>query len=245
MAFKGQRCIAAQGSTRQHKAAQGSMPHTHAVQATQQATSPALPALPPPLPPLSTSSPTPAPASVPAPATTRAKVVARFARVLGDPVLGKRLEICLWNWMIRTCERDGIRGELLKWANPKCRYRYTTRALSLEFNLKNPGNPSLLERIKSKTLSVKAFADMTPHQMWPEHWEPVYQRVALQQMRREAGIDSTKAPDGACKFGRPMSQPPFSCGAYNAAEHGRTNYLITNCTMLSESLVKLLVGQQV
>lgn len=195
---------AAQGSsTGHHRASQGSMPHTHTTQATQQATSPlpALSALPAPQPaPASTS------ASASAPATTRAKVVARFARVLGDPVLGKQLEICLWNWMIRTCERDGIRGELLKWANPKCRYRYTTRALSLEFNLKNPGNPALLERIKSKTLSVKAFAEMTPHQMWPEHWEPVYQRVALQQMRREAGIDSTKAPDGAYTCSRCKSR---------------------------------------
>jgi DNA-directed RNA polymerase subunit M/transcription elongation factor TFIIS len=126
--------------------------------------------------------------------------------VLDDPVLGKRLEICLWNWMIRTCERDGIRGELLKWANPRCRYRYTTRALSLEFNLKNPGNPALLERVKSKALSVKALADMTPHQMWPEHWEPVYQRVAMQQMKREASLDSSKAPDGAYTCSRCKSR---------------------------------------
>lgn len=148
----------------------------------------------------------PAPPPPPLPTITRAKVVARFARVLDDPVLGKRLEICLWNWMIRTCERDGIRGELLKWANPRCRYRYTTRALSLEFNLKNAGNPALLERVKSRALSVKALADMTPHQMWPEHWEPVYQRVAMQQMRREASLDCASAPDGAYTCSRCKSR---------------------------------------
>lgn len=131
------------------------------------------------------------------PGITRAKVVRRFAAALGDDALAKRLEVCVWNWMIRTCERDGIRGELLRWGNPRCRYRYTTRALGLEFNLKNPANPGLLERVKTKALSVKALADMTPHQMWPERWEPVYQAVAMKQLRREADVDPTKAPDGA------------------------------------------------
>ncbi len=139
------------------------------------------------------------------PTPTRHKVVERFRRVFTSAAVGgvdvdafaARLEKHVWNWMIQTCERDGIRGELLKWSNPRVRYRYTTRALSLEFNLKNPGNPDLVHRVASKQLSLKAFAAMTPHQMWPEHWEPVYQRVALRQMRREATVDPSTVPDGA------------------------------------------------
>lgn len=131
------------------------------------------------------------------PKVTRQKVVGRFVGVLGDEQLARRLEVCLWNWMVVTCQRDGIRGELLKWANPRCRYRYTTRALSLEFNLKNPMNPGLLARLRAKELSPKAFVAMSPHEMWPEHWEPVFQRAAMRQLRRESGVDATKAPDGA------------------------------------------------
>lgn len=111
--------------------------------------------------------------------------------------MAKRMEVCLWNWMVMTCQRDGIRGELLKWANPRCRYRYTTRALGLVFNLKNPKNPALLERVRSKELSPKTFVAMTPHEMWPEHWEPVFQRAAMRQLRRESDVDASKAPDGA------------------------------------------------
>ena len=156
------------------------------------------------------------------PTPTRHKVVQRFRRTFhrlrerppdpADPpdpaeeacelpdaaVAAERLEKHLWNWMIQSCERDGIRGELLKWSNPRVRYRYTTRALSLEFNLNNADrNPGLIRRLASKQLTLKAFTAMTPHQMWPEHWEPVYQRVAMRQMRREATVDPATVPDGA------------------------------------------------
>lgn len=140
------------------------------------------------------------------PTRTRAKVVGRFERTLGDAVLAKRLEICLWNWMIRTCERDGILGPLLKWSNPRCRFRYTTRALSLDFNLRNPKNPALRQRVLDAELSVRQLADMNPHEMWPEHWEPVYQKVAMRQLRREADVDSSKAPDGAYTCSRCKSR---------------------------------------
>lgn len=149
------------------------------------------------------------------PTPTRRKVAERFRRTFqraleargggggaelaGDAAAtwASRLEKHMWNWMIQACERDGIRDEQLKWSNPRVRYKYTTRAWSLEFNLKNPGNPALAERVLSRTLSLKAFAAMTPHQMWPEHWEPVYQRAAMRQLRREATIDPATVPDGA------------------------------------------------
>lgn len=144
------------------------------------------------------------------PTTTRRKVKDRFRRVFETVLAARgstdvaaadawaaRLEKHMWNWMILSCERDGIHDELLKWSNPRVRYRYTTRAWSLEFNLKNPGNPTLADRVLSKDVSLKAFVAMTPHQMWPEHWEPVYQRVAMRQLRREATVDPTTVPDGA------------------------------------------------
>lgn len=165
------------------------------------------------------------------PGVTRAKVVDRFARVLEDDVLARRLEVCLWNWMIRTCERDGIRGPLLKWGNPRCRYRYTTRALSLEFNLKNPRNPGLLARVKARELSVRAYAEMTPHQMWPEHWEPVYQRVAMKQLRREADVDPSAAPDGAYTCSKCKSRKTvYTSMQIRSADEPMTNFVrCLNC----------------
>jgi len=159
---------------------------------------------------------------------TRAKVAARFAASLGDEVLAKRLEICLWNWTVVTCTRDGVP---LYWDNPRYRYRYTTRALGLDFNLRNPGNPELLRRIKARELSVKAFANMTPQQMWPEHWEPVYQQVAMRQLRREADVDASTAPDGAYTCGKCKSRKTvYTSIQIRSADEPMTNFVkCLNC----------------
>lgn len=123
---------------------------------------------------------------------TRAKVVSRFDKTLEDEVLAKRLEVCLWNWTIRTCQRDSIP---LYWENAKFRYRYTTRALGLEYNMKH--NPTMNYKLRSKDVSVKTFANMTPAEMWPERWAEAFQQVAMRQLRREANVDVSQVPDGA------------------------------------------------
>ncbi|NDH06527.1 hypothetical protein EBX93_11505, partial [bacterium] len=154
----------------------------------------------------------------------RAKVVARFARTLdGDAVLAKRLEVCLWNWTVETCERDRLP---LYWDNPRVRYRYTTRALGLDFNLRHPGNPELARRVKARELSVKAFANMTPQQMWPERWEDAYQRVAMRQLRRECGVDAASAPDGAYQCHRCKSMKTvYTSVQIRSADEPMTNFV--------------------
>lgn len=132
---------------------------------------------------------------------TRGKVVQRFARVVDDDTLAKRLEICLWNWTVTTCGRDHI---ALYWDNPRVRYRYTSRALGLEYNLK--ANPALLRRVTSKELSVKTFVHMTPQEMWPERWEEAYRKVALKQLKRETTVNVSNAPDGAFTCNRCKSK---------------------------------------
>lgn len=161
-------------------------------------------------------------------AATRAKVVSRFARVLEDDTLAKRLEICLWNWTVTTCARDHI---ALYWDNPRVRYRYTTRALGLEFNLKNPRNPELRRRVRAKELSVKAFAHMTPQQMWPENWEAVYQKVAMRQLRREADVDASAAPDGAYTCSKCKSKKTvYTSIQIRSADEPMTNFVrCLNC----------------
>lgn len=159
---------------------------------------------------------------------TRAKVVDRFRRALDDDVLARRLEICLWNWTVTTCGRDGIP---LYWENPRLRYRYTTRALSLEFNLKNPRNPALAARVKSRDLAVKAFANMSPQEMFPEVWEAAYAKVAARQLRREADVDASKAPDGAYACGRCKSRKTvYTSIQIRSADEPMTNFVrCLNC----------------
>lgn len=134
---------------------------------------------------------------------TRAKVQARFLRVLGEEELAKRLEICTWNWTVKTCERDGVP---LYWENPRYRYRYTTRALGLEQNLRHPKNPGLLQRVLSREVPVKKLAVMTPMEMWPEQWEEWKGRAVHKQLEREFDVDPANAPDGAYTCSRCKSK---------------------------------------
>lgn len=123
----------------------------------------------------------------------RAKVVQRFGAALEDETMARHLEVCLWNWTIRTCVRDSIPRF---WDNTRFRYRYTTRALSLAFNLRHPRNPALGDKVRSKQISLKRVANMTPHEMFPELYEPIYERLAAKELRKMA-ISHKDAPDGA------------------------------------------------
>jgi DNA-directed RNA polymerase subunit M/transcription elongation factor TFIIS len=165
------------------------------------------------------------------PAATRAKVAARFAGALdGDAALARRLEVCLWNWTVTTCARD-LGANALFWANPRFRYRYTTRALSLESNLRQPGNPRLRERVLRRELPVRAYVNMTPQEMWPERWEEAYAKVAAKQLRREADVDPRNAPDGAYTCGKCKSRKTvYTSIQIRSADEPMTNFVrCLNC----------------
>ncbi len=134
-------------------------------------------------------------------ARVRAKVVQRYTAALGDDTLARHLELVTWNWTLRTCHRDAIP---LYWDEARLRYRYTTKALSLEFNLKK--SPVLAERLRDGSVGPKKFIAMTPQEMCPEVWEAVYQKAALRQLRREVHVSADDAPDGAYTCSRCKSK---------------------------------------
>jgi DNA-directed RNA polymerase subunit M/transcription elongation factor TFIIS len=76
-------------------------------------------------------------------------------------------------------------------------FRYTTKALALHFNLQNPENPGLLRRVLDKDMGLKHLVAASPAELFPELWEPVFERVAHKQLRRQLTIDADAAPDGA------------------------------------------------
>lgn len=143
-------------------------------------------------------------------AATRSRVAERFARAfaemsqkLGEGTdqdhaqMGRNLEICAWNSVI-----NGAGPDLpLVWEAPQFRYRYTTRCLSLEQNLRNPANPSLASRLLRKELGLKDFSRMHPYAMFPELWNPVFEKVARRQMQKIFSLGGDGALEGAvqCK----------------------------------------------
>ena len=122
----------------------------------------------------------------------RAKVQRRFERVLIEPEMAKKLEICLWNWTLKTSIKDGIP---LYWENKRFRYRYTTRALSLVFNLRT--NPDLSEKIARKEVGLKRYVDMSPEEMRPDIYKPIYEALAKKNLKKMIPLDAHDAPDGA------------------------------------------------
>lgn len=128
-------------------------------------------------------------------AATRLKVVGKFAAPLEDETLARQLEICVYNWAVRTCARDCIPRY---WTDKKFRFRYTTRALGILQNLKNPKNPALLQKVRSKEISVKDLPSMSPQNMFPELWAPVYERIAAKQLRRMAKVPTAFVGSTTC-----------------------------------------------
>lgn len=153
---------------------------------------------------------------------TRHKVATRFQEVAGgDEVLARQLEVCLWNWTLRTCERDRIP---LYWDNPKFRYRYTTRALGLAYNLREA--PGMLDRILRKEVRVKQFVNMAPPDMWPERWQEAFEAVAARQLRKETNIDASTAPDGAYTCGKCKSKKTvYTSLQTRSADEPTTNFV--------------------
>lgn len=128
---------------------------------------------------------------------TRAKVAARFSKTLECETLGKHLEIVLWNDCIRKCMKDKIP---LKWTTElkgqSFRQIYTNRAIGLDmFNLQT--NDELRKKVQTGELPLKKFITMTPYEMNPALWNPVFERVAYKALRKQLTVDVENAPDGA------------------------------------------------
>ncbi len=128
----------------------------------------------------------------------RAKVRSRFVNIFDDADRARDVEICVYNYVLDQCQSEHIP---LFWQSPKLRFKYTTKALSVLFNLKNPKNPHLIERVLSGECGLKQLVKASPADLFPELWNPIYEKVAAKQLRRELlGVDPSKVIDG-----------PFQC----------------------------------
>ena len=133
----------------------------------------------------------------------REKVSQRFSKTLESDELGKKLEVVLWNHTLRTCQRDKIPMEWTAELNlDTFRERYTQKALALDLhNLRK--NELLRTNLQNGSLGLKKFVAMTPWEMNPEFWAPIFERVAFKALRKQTTHDVENAPDGAftCRCG--------------------------------------------
>lgn len=105
--------------------------------------------------------------------------------------LAGRVEKAVWNWTLR-----GFPPRDRYWDNTRLRFRYTTKILSVSFNLQHPGNPQLRAKVLSGEISPARLVRMSPYELFPEHWAEAFDRVAHKQLRKQITIDAASAPDG-------------------------------------------------
>ncbi len=130
--------------------------------------------------------------------SARGKGVARIRAALDasddetdNTDMAARVEKATWNWTLR-----GFPPRDRYWANARLRFRYTTKILSLAFNLRNPKNPGLRENLLKNEITPGRLVRMSPYEQFPEMWEPVFDRVAHKQLRKQLTVDVASAPDG-------------------------------------------------
>ena len=108
--------------------------------------------------------------------------------------LAKKIESAVWNATLRSFH-EGQRY----WQNRQLRFQYVTKLLSMAFNLKNPKNPALQAKVVGGDIAPTRLVAMTPYELFPELWDPVFERVAHQQLRKQLTHDLDTVPDGAFK----------------------------------------------
>jgi transcription elongation factor S-II len=123
----------------------------------------------------------------------REKAQSKFLELLEDDHSATRLERALYNWTIKTTTDDHI---YRSWENAAFRFRYSSRCNSLLQNMKHKDNPELLQKLKNGELAPAKFANMTHKQMFPAHWEKLYEQAASREIRRTIKLDAGTV-DGA------------------------------------------------
>lgn len=134
---------------------------------------------------------------------SRARAMLERTAAGGDATLGRRLERAIYNYCIETSRRDKIPQT---WRHPQFRDRYCQKVMSIKFNATHPKNPALGDKLRRGDVTVDWIVRASPQDLFPELWEPVYEKVAYKALRKQLTVDLDKAPDGQFTCGKCKSR---------------------------------------
>ena len=107
----------------------------------------------------------------------------------------RRLERAVYNQVIKSSKRDRIPRT---WEQPIFKMRFTQKVLSIKFNLQHETNGSvLMERLKRRDITFSWLCQAPPIDLFPDHWGPILEKVAMKQLKRQMTVDVDTIPDGA------------------------------------------------
>lgn len=102
------------------------------------------------------------------------------------------LETAIYNYAIEQATHEGFPRY---WENKDFRGLYASKLRSIAFNLSDPRNPSLLEKVRNGSIPFTKLVRMTPIELFPDNWEQELNKVAQKYIRREMAMSDV--PDGA------------------------------------------------
>lgn len=110
------------------------------------------------------------------------------------------------------------------WNDITFRKAYFAKVRSIAFNLQNKNNPNFIKRFKNHEVSVKKLPYMTPYELFPEMYEPIFEKVARKRMPKEPDLSVDGMFECAkCK----TKKTTFYCLQTRSADEPMTAYI--NC----------------
>ena len=104
------------------------------------------------------------------------------------------------------------------------RTAYFGKVRSIAFNLQNESNPNFLEKFENHKISVKKLPYMTHYEIFPEMYEPIFEKLAQKHMPKEPDL----SVDGLFKCGKCKTmKTTFYCLQTRSADEPMTAFI--NC----------------
>lgn len=101
----------------------------------------------------------------------RENIVKKYNSIINDEQLSINLEDAIFNWTKNELVK---RGEITDSSNDIFKKLYLNKAIQIFYNI-NPEssihNTSLLGKITSNEIDIDKIPQMTPQELFPEHWE--------------------------------------------------------------------------
>jgi transcription elongation factor S-II len=125
---------------------------------------------------------------IPIEKTVRVNAFNLFNEILNDKCRAEEVEECIFKHAKELHET---------WDNPKFRKTYCIKVRTIKFNFINPQNPSFLKKVLNNELSINKIPNMQCYEMFPELYEPIFEKIAKQHLM--AKIDINEVEDGLFK----------------------------------------------
>lgn len=111
------------------------------------------------------------------------------------------LEIALFNSTLDDCNNSKTP---MNWKDRLFKRKYKQKFVSLYYNMTNPKNEDLLDRIATGQVPITKLPYMTPYELDPKNWESTFLRIATAKM--DMGDFAVQMEEGLFKCGKCKSR---------------------------------------